>query len=192
MLAEAAAYVMLRPFKDDVPAHQVGRRIRARARAPTRPARTSTQVPDHRPAALLGDPSAGWSACAQFCGVADGGAAAGGDTLEISHRWHGPLLRGKIPVRRAHTLFVPRHSVHRLDAGLRKVQGSRLGCGTRVQRVAWDGVECSGLYGSAGGCRWGTWTPGIRSGGIQTSSMASRLSIEAPGPGAWSCARRMS
>ena len=35
MLAEAAAYVMLRPFKDDVPAHQVGRRLRARARADT-------------------------------------------------------------------------------------------------------------------------------------------------------------
>jgi len=55
MVAEAAAYVLLRPFRDDVPAHQ-------------------------------------------FCGVGDGGAAAGGDTLEISSRWHGPLLRGKIPV----------------------------------------------------------------------------------------------
>eukprot|EP00293_Proteomonas_sulcata_P004216 CAMPEP_0184316096 /NCGR_PEP_ID=MMETSP1049-20130417/87972_1 /TAXON_ID=77928 /ORGANISM="Proteomonas sulcata, Strain CCMP704" /LENGTH=283 /DNA_ID=CAMNT_0026634931 /DNA_START=72 /DNA_END=923 /DNA_ORIENTATION=- len=52
LLSEAMAYVMLRPFKEDVPVHM-------------------------------------------FCGVNE---LQGGETLEITGRWHGPLLRGKIPV----------------------------------------------------------------------------------------------
>jgi hypothetical protein len=48
------AYVLLRPFQNDVPVHQ-------------------------------------------FCGVNDTG---GGDSLEITSRWHSLLLRAKIPVGR--------------------------------------------------------------------------------------------
>mmetsp|Transcript_22229 Transcript_22229/g.44759 ORF Transcript_22229/g.44759 Transcript_22229/m.44759 type:complete len:627 (+) Transcript_22229:56-1936(+) len=52
LLAEAISYVMLRPLRGDVPAHQL-------------------------------------------CGVNDLG---GSETLEITNRWHGPLLRGKLSV----------------------------------------------------------------------------------------------
>jgi len=52
LLAEAIAYVMLRPLRSDVPAHQL-------------------------------------------CGVND---LHGGDTLEITSRWHAPLLRAKMAV----------------------------------------------------------------------------------------------
>ena len=52
MLTEAMAYVLLRPFQEDVPVHQ-------------------------------------------FCGVSDTG---GGDTIEITSRWHAPLLKAKVPV----------------------------------------------------------------------------------------------
>ena len=54
LLKEAMAYVLLRPFQNDVPVHQ-------------------------------------------FCGVNDTG---GGDSLEITSRWHSLLLRAKIPVGR--------------------------------------------------------------------------------------------
>uniref|UniRef100_A0A7S4NSM4 DUF1479 domain-containing protein n=1 Tax=Guillardia theta TaxID=55529 RepID=A0A7S4NSM4_GUITH len=52
MVTEAMAYVLLRPFQEDVPVHQ-------------------------------------------FCGVSDTG---GGDTIEITSRWHAPLLKAKVPV----------------------------------------------------------------------------------------------
>ncbi len=52
MLADAMAYLLLRPFMSDVPSHQ-------------------------------------------FCGVTETG---GSDTLEVTTRWHGDLLRGKIPI----------------------------------------------------------------------------------------------